>query len=162
MPKIFTTSKKSGFTLIELLVVISIIGVLSALLITNLVGARTRAADAKKKADMSALATSLRLYYNDYQAYPPGSGNSFMQISGANVAYGAPFELAGTSYMKAMPDNYSYYSAAPYDSYILFARLSNASDDQLTKNFNKCCPSGNTKLGCPVSLTSNQYILCED
>lgn len=62
--------KKSGFTLIELLVVISIIGVLTAVLMMNLVGARERSRDAQKIQDLNSIKNALRLYYNDNQSYP--------------------------------------------------------------------------------------------
>jgi prepilin-type N-terminal cleavage/methylation domain-containing protein len=61
-----------GFTLIELLVVISIIGVLTAVLMMNLVGARERSRDAKKMQDLNSLKNALRMYYNDNNAYPTG------------------------------------------------------------------------------------------
>lgn len=59
-----------GFTLIELLVVIFIIAILTGLAMTNFVGARERAKDAKAKSEFQQLKTALRLYYNDYGYYP--------------------------------------------------------------------------------------------
>ena len=61
---------KNGFSLIELLVVISIIGVLTAVLMMNLVGARERARDSQKIQDLNNLKSALRMYYNDNQSYP--------------------------------------------------------------------------------------------
>ncbi len=61
---------KRGFSLIELLVVISIIGVLTAVLMMNLVGARERSRDAQKIQDLNSLKSALRMYYNDNQSYP--------------------------------------------------------------------------------------------
>lgn len=61
---------KKGFTLIELLVVIAIIGVLTAIIVPNFMGARERANDSKKKQDMETIKTALRMYYNDNQSYP--------------------------------------------------------------------------------------------
>lgn len=54
--------KKQGFTLIELLVVIAIIGILSAIGLTALSGAQSKARDVKRKADLGSLNSSLVLY----------------------------------------------------------------------------------------------------
>jgi len=62
--------RKKGFSLVELLVVISIIAILTAILMPNLMGARERARDAKRKQDLDAIKTALRLFYNDVQNYP--------------------------------------------------------------------------------------------
>jgi len=59
-----------GFTLIELLIVISILGILATFVITNVTGARLRAQDSKKKAELNSLKAALQLYYNKYQPIP--------------------------------------------------------------------------------------------
>jgi len=61
---------RTGFSLIELLVVISIMAVLTAILLMNLVGARERSQDAQKIQNMTQLKNALRMYYNDNQYYP--------------------------------------------------------------------------------------------
>ncbi len=63
----------SAFTLIELLVVIAIIGILAALIIISLSGARSKAADAQKKNNARNLDTALAQFYLDNNnKYPPG------------------------------------------------------------------------------------------
>jgi prepilin-type N-terminal cleavage/methylation domain-containing protein len=64
------TKNRAGFSLIELLVVISIIGVLSTIVFASLGGARKRARDSRRIADISQLKLALELYYQANQAYP--------------------------------------------------------------------------------------------
>ncbi len=62
--------QKKGFTLIELLVVIAIIGILSAIGLVSLNGAREKARDAQRKSDLSQIRTALVLYYDDVGVVP--------------------------------------------------------------------------------------------
>lgn len=89
-----------GFSLIELLVVISIIGVLTAVLVMNLVGARERSRDAQKMQDLDSIKNALRLYYNDNQSYPPNlavlaTGTSY--VSGLGNTAGWVYSQPGGS-----------------------------------------------------------------
>jgi len=61
------TNNKKGFTLIELLVVIAIIGILSAIGLVSLNGAREKARDAQRKSDLAQISTALVLYADDVQ-----------------------------------------------------------------------------------------------
>ncbi len=64
-------TNKKGFTLIELLVVIAIIGILSAIGLVSLNGAREKARDSKAKSDLATVRTAMALYYDDNtNAYP--------------------------------------------------------------------------------------------
>ncbi len=64
---------KKGFTLIELLVVIAIIGILSAIGLVSLNGAREKARDAQARTDLSTMRTALALWYDDHNNTYPGT-----------------------------------------------------------------------------------------
>ena len=59
-----------GFTIIELLIVVAIIGILVSLTIVLIGGARTKARDAQRLADVKQMQTALELYYTDVNSYP--------------------------------------------------------------------------------------------
>lgn len=59
-----------AFTLIELLVVISIIGILMAISIFGLNGAREASRDAKRKGDLETIRSGIELYRADNNGYP--------------------------------------------------------------------------------------------
>jgi general secretion pathway protein G len=66
----FSPFGQKGFTLIELLVVISIIGLLSTVAMTSLSGARKKANDTKRIAELKQLQNALELYYANHGSYP--------------------------------------------------------------------------------------------
>ena len=65
---------KRGFTLIELLVVVSIISLLTAAVVSNLVMARSKARDTKRKTDLHQLANATELRFNALATYPASAG----------------------------------------------------------------------------------------
>ncbi len=62
--------KKEGFTLIEVLVVVAIIGLLSSVAIVGLGGARSKARDSRRIADIQQIQTALELAYDPAKGYP--------------------------------------------------------------------------------------------
>ena len=66
---------KKAFTLIELLVVIAIIGILSMIILANLLAARQQARDAKRVADVNSFQLAVQLYFDKCNRYPTNSGN---------------------------------------------------------------------------------------
>lgn len=139
-----TSNSNKAFTLIELLVVVSVLGVLVALLLPNLVSVRMRSRDAAKKQDLLQLKTALRMYYNDFQVYPANSGSG--QILGCGSGTTAcpnsdgSFAAGNSVYMKTMPDfDVFYYTQVDSgDSFLTATLLENASDPDIAGSVSKC------------------------
>jgi general secretion pathway protein G len=115
------SKNRAGFTLIELLVVISILGVLTTLVISNVSGARERARDAQRKSDLKEIQNALELYKQD-QSSP---------------AYPEALSSLTSKYIKSLPVDPQtgldyYYTVKSSDNldYRLKACLENESDPQ--------------------------------
>jgi len=92
-----------GFTLIELLVVMVIIGLLSGLILPNLMSARERARDARRKSDLEQIQRALELYKMDQNpsAYPPSLDFNSSDFCGE--CWSSDANCAGNVYMKTVP-----------------------------------------------------------
>ncbi|MFH0749489.1 MAG: type II secretion system protein [Candidatus Gottesmanbacteria bacterium] len=168
---------KKGFSLIELIVVIAITAVLLAIALPNLLSARERARDAKKKQEMNEMKTALRLYYNDFQQYPSAGncGGNFNGISGCGSTHVECCPATGCSvdfavgdncsvvYMKKFPSNFLGssisigYATPNTDSFCLATILENAGDPDIATSKARCVTQ------CTGRCTeSNAYCVCAD
>ncbi len=161
-----------GFSLIELLVVIAITATILAVALPNLLGARERARDARKKQEMNEMKNALRLYYNDWQIYPSSGtcGSYFTYVKGCTDTHvdccpcqaSADFAV-GTScdvvYMKKFPASLGtsiwYTQAASGDDFCLKTTLENAADPDLVTSQSRCATSCG---GC----SNLDYCVCSD
>jgi type II secretion system protein G len=174
----YLSRRVPGFTLIELLIVITIIGILASLVLANMAGARERARDAQRKADLRQVQTALRLYYNDFQGYPAHgtAGVTSLRIQHAPTSqtfqWGEPFTLNSITYMGRLPLDpvssgvYSYYywrDGTNTDIFCLWSNLENKSDDEIGKSQVRCgtnCTAGN--LPAASFLSDQSYIVCNE
>lgn len=150
------SKSSTGFTLIELLVVIVIIGVISTILYSGIVGARQRARDTRRKQDLQQIQTALEFYRSENGIYP---------AQGAYGIYSAPCPTPsvlkspdGTkTYMEKIPcdprppvssvilqikkGNYYYADLSGNNStYVLLACVENINDKESFAQY-PVCPS---------------------
>jgi len=144
-----------GFTLIELLIVVAIIGILSALLMTNFIGIRQRARDAQRKSDIRQMQSALELYRADTGGYPaPGGTNTLVGTPCPSPAALKSVDNT-TTYMQRVPcdplgatyyhtGSYYYAQGAGGATYTLAACLENTSDTDIDSTFpaDNTCSSG--------------------
>jgi len=119
---------KKGFTLIELLIVITIIGILIALSVFGLQGARESARDAKRKSDLEAIRSGIETYKADCNTYPLTLPSSGSPLIGSGVTTNCP---TTNTYMSAIPadptSGRSYFYSSTGVTYIACASLENSS-----------------------------------
>jgi prepilin-type N-terminal cleavage/methylation domain-containing protein len=150
----------NAFTLIELLVVISVLGVLVAVILPNLVGVRVRARDSALKNDLHQLKSSLRMYYNDFQVYPTDDDNGNIIACGVDGESVCPnsdgsFAVSENVYMKEMvaADKFDYTQLDQGENFLLSTIMENASDSDISDSVNHC------NVTSPGTAT---YYVCAD
>ncbi|MEK7163338.1 MAG: type II secretion system protein [Patescibacteria group bacterium] len=131
-----TKKRTGGFTLIELLVVIAIISLLSSVVLASLNGARSKARDARRTADVRQIQIALELYYDKYENYPVRTedecggtegytvfNNNFMQMLVTNKFLATyPVDPAGTNC------NIQYTATADQKGYVVFVHFESKSN----------------------------------
>ncbi|MFH1192864.1 MAG: type II secretion system protein [Candidatus Jorgensenbacteria bacterium] len=105
-----TNNKRSGFTLIEMLVVVAIIGLLSSVVVVGIGGAREKARDTKRVADLRSIQSYLEVNYNSATGYP-------------DIAATYPASLPTDPSNSAT--KYSYCRTSDNQSYVLGTKLEN-------------------------------------
>jgi prepilin-type N-terminal cleavage/methylation domain-containing protein len=88
-----------GFTLIELLVVVAILGLLMALLVPSLAGARLKAKVVKAHAELHAVCTALEAYYGEYNDHPPAQSFCAGESQNMEQYFELPAELFATGHL---------------------------------------------------------------
>lgn len=112
MSDLMLKKKSSGFTLIELLVVISIIGILIALSIFGLQGARESSRDARRKADLELIRSGLELYKSDCNSYPLSLSSTLVGDDSSTSCSSSNTYIQSVPTDPAIPARtYLYYSA---------------------------------------------------
>jgi len=138
---------KKSFTLIELLVVLAIIGILAAMIIASLSGARSRARDATRKSDLRQVKTALEQYYSDKEKYPVQTTSVNLSTLSSDIS----------TYISKIPEDpqgtykYQYISDAEGTKYALSSTLENTKD-----------PSYNVTCQGFTFATDYHYMTCND
>lgn len=157
-------SNAVGFTLIELLVVISIIGILTTLVIVNLIGIRERVRDTQRKTDLYAIKVALVMHKGDHNNFfPPDTGDNRIVAcyppTGVTIDWGLPFQCGTMVYMKILPfdplptQDYMYLQTQGGDGFCLWATLENKSDSAIRTSQTRCGT-------CSVGVAD--FVVCED
>jgi len=103
--------KKRAFTLIELLVVIAIIGILTAIVLVSLGGARTRARDARIKSDFGQMRTAAEVFYDRDGSYTNFSCSSTTPVDVSRLCSDISAQNGGTAPTINKPTNGQNYCA---------------------------------------------------
>jgi prepilin-type N-terminal cleavage/methylation domain-containing protein len=130
-------SFKKGFTLIELMVVIAIIGLLSSVVLANVILARAKAANARRLQDVRSYITAFEFFLNDKGYYPyPGNtttshclGKNYPTNDCHTITFPVPFDNITNNliapYIPGLPSDPSAVAPSTLYGYEYFCALSN-------------------------------------
>ncbi len=101
MKKVNAMKKQGGFTLIEVMVVVAILGILAAIVMTNVVGKDDQARVTTTKASLSSIANALEMYKLDNHKYP--TTDEGLEALVTKPASAKNFPAGG--YLKKLPED---------------------------------------------------------
>ena len=94
----------NGFTLVELMVVIFILGLLTTIVVINVLPSQDRAMVEKARADIAVLGQALEMYRLDNLAYP-ASSDGLAALANAPASLSPPTRYREGGYIKKLPDD---------------------------------------------------------
>ena len=142
--KYIKMKKNKGFTLIELLVVIAIIGILAAIVLVSLSGARDRAKDARIQASMNQLRSAAELDYSEdgnYDDVDIATGDYLTLATDINLQNGTKATVTLEK------------SASPSNSYCAYVEMNSVK---------WCCVDSTLKANCDHPNAPNAAGECTD
>lgn len=146
---------KRGFTLIELLISMAILAILATIGFGSFQTARLKAADAKKKSDLSTIAKGLEAYVNDHRSYPVSSGGKITCGDSNGVCdWGEPLTDGTSIYVAELPTpTTAYVYVSDGTTYTIYTRLENTQDPAVTTFTPPVTCDGSTL--CNYKITSS-------
>ena len=103
-PELKKRRREAGFTLVELMVVIVIIGLLTTIVVINVLPSQDKARVEKAKADIALIEQALEMYRLDNLNYPStGDGLNALVSPPASLAQGGRYRAGG--YLKRLPED---------------------------------------------------------
>ncbi|MGB5485597.1 type II secretion system major pseudopilin GspG [Parasphingorhabdus sp.] len=96
--------KRNGFTLVELMVVIFILGLLTTIVVINVLPSQDKAMVQKARADIAILGQALEMYRLDNLSYP-GSSDGLQALVAAPPSLATTARYRQGGYIKKLPDD---------------------------------------------------------